>query len=74
MRFFCTLNSALCIKILYYGEENSNFRVGKRDECENIVRYFREKGTAEVGLILANRQDAFVLQRAGAPARACLLY
>ena len=40
------------------------FASGNGTNAENIVRYFREKGTVEVGLILANRQDAFVLQRA----------
>ena len=40
------------------------FASGNGTNAENIVRYFRDKGTAEVKLVLANRPDAFVLQRA----------
>lgn len=47
------------------------FASGNGTNTENIVRYFREKETAEVALVLTNRPDAFVLQRAerlGVPA------
>ena len=37
---------------------------GNGTNAENIVRYFREKGTARVALVLTNRQTAPVLQRA----------
>ncbi len=37
---------------------------GSGTNAENIIRYFREKGSAQVSLVLANRQKAFVLERA----------
>ncbi len=37
---------------------------GSGTNAENIIRYFREKGSACVGLVLTNRQNAFVLERA----------
>lgn len=37
---------------------------GSGTNAENIIRYFREKGTACVALVLTNRQNAFVLERA----------
>ena len=40
------------------------FASGNGTNAENIIRYFREKQTACVSLVLTNRPDAFVLQRA----------
>ncbi len=37
---------------------------GSGTNAENIIRYFREKGSARVALVLTNRQKAFVLERA----------
>jgi len=37
---------------------------GSGTNAENIIRYFREKGAARVALVLTNRRDAFVLERA----------
>ena len=37
---------------------------GNGSNAENIIRYFAEKGTAEVSLIMSNKADAFVLERA----------
>ena len=37
---------------------------GSGTNAENIIRYFREKGSACVALVLTNRQNAFVLERA----------
>ena len=45
---------------------------GSGTNAENIIRYFQEKGSACVGLVLTNRQNAFVLERAkrlGVPCR-----
>ena len=39
---------------------------GNGTNAENIARYFREKGSARVALILTNRPAAYVLQRARA--------
>lgn len=40
------------------------FASGSGSNAENIVLYFKDKPIAEVGLILANKADAFVLERA----------
>lgn len=40
------------------------FASGSGSNVENIVRYFAEKRTAEFPLILSNKQDAFVHERA----------
>ena len=40
------------------------FASGNGSNAENIVRYFRTRQTAAVALVLANRPDAYVLQRA----------
>lgn len=37
---------------------------GSGTNAENIIRYFREKGSDCVSLVLTNRQNAFVLERA----------
>lgn len=37
---------------------------GSGTNAENIIRYFQEKESAYVALILTNRQNAFVLERA----------
>lgn len=37
---------------------------GSGTNAENIIRYFQEKASACVGLVLTNRQNAFVLERA----------
>lgn len=47
------------------------FASGSGTNAENIIRYFQEKGSASVKLVLTNRQNAFVLERAkrlGVPA------
>lgn len=40
------------------------FASGDGTNAENIIRYFREKGSADVRLVLTNRQQALVLERA----------
>jgi len=40
------------------------FASGSGSNAENIIRYFLDKEVAEVVLVLSNRSDAFVLQRA----------
>ena len=37
---------------------------GNGTNAENIIRYFRNSGTVNVGLVLSNRKTAFVLERA----------
>lgn len=40
------------------------FASGSGTNAENIIRYFKERGTAVVDLVLSNRSDAKVLERA----------
>ena len=40
------------------------FASGSGSNAENIANYFKDKPVAEVGLILTNKADAFVLERA----------
>lgn len=45
---------------------------GSGTNAENIIKYFRSKGQAEVKLLLSNRRDAYALERAkklGVPAK-----
>ena len=46
------------------GKNIAVFAAGSGTNAENIIRYFREKGSARVALVLTNRQNAFVLERA----------
>ncbi len=47
---------------------------GSGTNAENIIRYFREKGSARVALVLTNRPNAFVLQRAEALGVPCACF
>lgn len=40
------------------------FASGNGTNCENIIQYFKNHGSAEVSLVVCNKKDAFVLQRA----------
>ena len=56
------------------GKNIAVFASGSGTNAENIIRYFREKGSARVALVLTNRQNAFVLERAkrwGVPCAWC---
>lgn len=37
---------------------------GDGTNCENIIRYFQSRGTAEIAFVLSNRPDAYALVRA----------
>ncbi len=40
------------------------FASGSGTNAENIIRYFAEKGSVKVSLVLSNKSDAYVLERA----------
>lgn len=40
------------------------FASGSGTNAENIIRYFRTSGTADVKIVLCNKKDAYVLKRA----------
>ena len=51
------------------------FASGSGTNAENIIRYFKENGSVRVSLVLSNKSDAYVLERArrlGVPAVAVL--
>ena len=50
------------------------FASGNGTNAENIIRYFREKGSARVALVLTNRQNAFVLERAKGLGVSCVWF
>lgn len=61
---FCTFFTVLCSNWRGYGKNIAVLASGSGTNAENIIRYFREKGSARVALVLTNRQNAFVLERA----------
>jgi phosphoribosylglycinamide formyltransferase-1 len=61
---FCTFFTVLCSNWRDYGKNIAVLASGSGTNAENIIRYFREKGSARVALVLTNRQNAFVLERA----------
>ena len=61
---FCTFFTVLCSNWRDYGKKYRSFSVGKWYECREYHPLFREKGSARVALVLTNRQNAFVLERA----------
>ena len=55
---FCALNLRVMKKII------AIFASGSGSNTENIIRYFRENEAIQVSLVLSNRSDAYVLERA----------
>lgn len=54
----------MCIEFESYEEKHRNFASGSGSNTENIIRYFRENEAIQVSLVLSNRSDAYVLERA----------
>lgn len=50
------------------------FASGYGSNAERIIRYFREEGSARVSLVLSNRADAYVLQRARSLGVPCAVF
>ena len=42
------------------------FASGSGTNAENIIKYFSNRNTAQVSLILSNKREAYVLKRAAA--------
>ena len=55
---FCALNLRVMKKNI------AIFASGSGSNTENIIRYFRENEAIQVSLVLSNRSDAYVLERA----------
>ena len=55
---FCALNLRVIKKNI------AIFASGSGSNTENIIRYFRENEAIQVSLVLSNRSDAYVLERA----------
>ena len=55
------------------GKNIAIFASGSGTNAENIIRYFEKNASVRVRLVLSNRKDAYVLERAcrlGVPYRA----
>ena len=61
---FCTFFTVLCSNWRDYGKKYRSFSVGKWYECREYHPLFPGKSSARVALVLTNRQNAFVLERA----------
>ena len=61
---FCTFFTVLCSIWRGYEKKYRGFSVGKWYECREYYPLFPGKGSARVALVLTNRQNAFVLERA----------
>jgi phosphoribosylglycinamide formyltransferase-1 len=61
---FCTFFTVLCSNWRDYGKKYRSFSVGKWYECREYHPLFPGKRFACVALVLTNRQNAFVLERA----------
>ena len=55
---FCALNSSIMKKNI------AIFASGSGSNAENIIRYFQKSDSVEVSLVLSNKSDAYVLERA----------
>lgn len=54
----------LCTKAGFMKKNIAILASGSGTNAENIIRYFQVKKSASVALVLTNRRDAFVLERA----------
>lgn len=61
---FCTFFTILCIDMTRMARKIAILASGNGTNAEAIIRYFQERGTARVVLVLTNRPTAPVLQRA----------
>ncbi len=50
--------------IIIYMRNIAIFASGTGTNAENIIKYFSNKNTAKVGLVLSNKREASVLKRA----------
>ncbi|VFB13386.1 formyltetrahydrofolate-dependent phosphoribosylglycinamide formyltransferase [Bacteroides heparinolyticus] len=64
MQSFAHFSRFCAAKGGFMGKNIAVLASGSGTNAENIIRYFREKGSARVALVLTNRQKAFVLERA----------
>ncbi|WP_285827340.1 phosphoribosylglycinamide formyltransferase [Bacteroides acidifaciens] len=55
---FCALKSRVMKKNI------AIFASGSGSNAENIIRYFQKSGSVQVSLVLSNKSDAYVLERA----------
>ena len=55
---FCALKSRVMKKNI------AIFASGSGSNAENIIRFFQKSGSAQVSLVLSNKSDAYVLERA----------
>ena len=61
---FCTFFTALCRVGGFMSKNIAIFASGNGTNAENIIRYFQNSELVNVELVLANKETAFVLERA----------
>ena len=61
---FCTFFCFMCTKIEIIMKKIAILASGEGTNTERIIRYFLEKRTAEVALVIVNKAQAGVLKRA----------
>lgn len=57
--FYCFVHKNVC-----YEEKYRNFRFRFGTNAENIIRYFQRSEFVRVSLVVSNKPDAYVLERA----------
>lgn len=61
---FCTFFTVLCIEFESYEEKHRNFRFRFRFKCREYYPVFPKNDSVQVSLVLSNKSDAYVLERA----------
>lgn len=65
MLFLCTILYMLCMKKKEFMKKIAILASGEGTNAERIIRYFSDKDTARVVLVVASRSTAGVIKRAG---------
>ena len=64
MQSFAHFSLFCALKGLIMGKNIAIFASGSGTNAENIIRYFEKNASVRVRLVLSNRKDAYVLERA----------
>ena len=71
---FCTFFTVLCIEFESYEEKHRNFRFRFRFKCREYYPVFPKNDSVQVSLVLSNKSDAYVLERAHRLGVACNVF
>ena len=64
MQCFAYISLSCALKSRVMKKNIAIFASGSGSNAENIIRYFQKSGSAQVSLVLSNKSDAYVLERA----------